>query len=60
MTPLKRPKYTKIKLSDIPQEVMDEYNITAKATPDGWVYIHCNRGMYGLLQAASLAHDWLE
>ena len=39
MTPLKRPEFAKIKLSDIPQEVITEYSLTAKATVDGWVYI---------------------
>jgi len=35
MTPLKRPKYAKIKLSDIPEEVIKEYNLHQYATPDG-------------------------
>jgi hypothetical protein len=33
--PLKRPKYTKIKLSDIPKEVINEYKYHQYATPDG-------------------------
>eukprot|EP00804_Cyclotella_cryptica_P004359 CCRYP_017999-RA/>CCRYP_017999-RA protein AED:0.23 eAED:0.24 QI:0/0/0/1/0/0/4/0/900 len=60
MTPLKQPEYAKIKLSDIPEEIIDEYNLHAKATPDGWVYIMVVRGMYGLPQAGSLGHDLLE
>jgi hypothetical protein len=60
MTPLKRPEYAKIKLSDIPEEIIDEYNLREKATPDGWVYIKVIRGMYGLPQAGSLGHDLLE
>jgi hypothetical protein len=51
MTPLKRPKYAKIKLSDIPEEVIKEYKSHQYATPDGWVYIKVIRGMYGLPQA---------
>ncbi len=39
MTPLKQPEYAKLKLSDIPEEVIQEYNLREKATPDGWVYI---------------------
>ena len=27
-TPLDRPKYVRIKISDIPQEFIDEYNLT--------------------------------
>ena len=60
MTPLKRPEYAKIKLSDIPDEIIDEYNLKEKATPDGWVYIKVGKGMYGLPQAGSLGHDLLE
>ena len=60
MTPLKRPEYAKIKLSDIPEEVIKEYKLNEKATPDGWIYIKVIRGMYGLPQAGSLGHDLLE
>ncbi|KAL7477992.1 hypothetical protein ACHAW6_003780 [Cyclotella cf. meneghiniana] len=60
MTPLKQPKFAKIKLSNIPEEIIQEYKLHKKATPDGWVYICCTRGMYGLPQAGSLGHDLLE
>jgi len=51
---------TKIKLADVPEEVIKEYNLHQYATPDGWVYIKVSRGMYGLPQAGSLGHDLLE
>ncbi len=51
MTPLKRPKYAKIKLTNIPEEVIKEYKLHENVTPDGWVYIKVIRGMYGLPQA---------
>ncbi len=60
MTPLKRPKYAKIKLSDIPEEVIKEYKLHQYVTPDGWVYIKVARGMYGLPQARSLSQDLLQ
>ena len=60
MTPLKRPEYAKIRLTDIPEEIIEEYNLREKATSDGWVYIKVIRGMYGLPQAGSLGHDLLE
>ena len=59
-TPLTRPEYAKIKLSDVPDEIIEEYNLRAKATSDGWIYIKVVKGMYGLPQAGSLAHDLLE
>ena len=48
MTPLKRPEYANIKLSDIPEEVIKEKNLHQYATPDGWVYIKVSSGMYGV------------
>ena len=40
-----------MKLADIPQEVIDKYNLQDKATPDGSIHIVANKGMYGLPQA---------
>jgi hypothetical protein len=60
MTPLNRPEYFRMKLSDIPQEIIDEYNLLQKATPDGWVYVEVRRGMYGLPQSGLLAQELLE
>ena len=58
VTPLKRPEYAKMRLSDIPEEVIKEYNLHQYATPDR--YTKVTRGMYGLAQAGSLGHDLLE
>ena len=55
MTPLKRPEYIQMKLSDIPQEVIDEYKLCNMATADRSVYIKATKGMCGLPQAGRLA-----
>jgi hypothetical protein len=60
MTPLTRPEYARVKLSDIPDAVIQAYNLNDKVTSDGWVYIMVTKGMYGLPQAGSLGHDLLE
>jgi len=60
MTPLKRPEYVKIKLRDIPEEIIVEYKLRDLKTADGNVYIEATRGMYGLLQAGLLANKQLE
>jgi len=60
MTPLKRPEYMRMKIADIPQEIIDEYNLKDKATPDGSIYIVATKGMYGLPQAGLLANKLLE
>jgi hypothetical protein len=61
MSPLKRPEYAKIKLADIPEEVIKEYSLHQLATPDGWLsYVKVTHAMYGLPQAGSLGQDQLE
>ncbi len=54
-TPLPRYEYMNLKLTDIPQEVINEYNLAPKATKEGYVYIEVRKGMYGLPQAGLLA-----
>ncbi|KAL7474392.1 hypothetical protein ACHAW6_000367 [Cyclotella cf. meneghiniana] len=60
MTPLKRLEYVRVKLSDILEEIIQEYNLCDKATPDDWVYTRVVQGMYGLPQARSNSHDELQ
>ena len=57
-TPLDRPEYVRIQLAVIPEEVINEYNLTALAH-NGWVYFEITKGVYGLKQAGRLANDLL-
>ena len=59
-TPLERYEYMRMKLTDIPQEVIDEYKLKDKVAADGFVYIEIRRAMYGLKQAGKLANDQLQ
>ena len=58
-TPLDRPEYVRIRLDDVPQEFIDEYNLTHHVR-DGWVYFKIVRGVYGLPQSGILANQLLE
>jgi hypothetical protein len=58
--PLPRPEYIKINISNIPEEIIDKYNLQEKATDTGHVYIKANKGMYGLPQAGLIANKLLE
>jgi hypothetical protein len=60
MMPLKRLEYGRVKQMDIPDEIIDEYKLCEKATPDGWVYFKVVQGMYGLPQSGSNSHDELK
>ena len=50
----------RLKLADLPDDVIAHYNLREKATPDGYVHIEIRRGMYGLPQEVKLAHELLE
>ena len=48
MTPLKRLEYMRVKLANIPQEIIDKYNLKDKATPAGSIHMFATKGIYGL------------
>jgi hypothetical protein len=59
-TPLDRYEYMRMHLRDIPQEIIDQYNLTDIAEPNGFVYIEIRRAMYGMKQAGFLANGKLK
>ena len=59
-TPMERYEYLKLKLCDIPEEIINEYNLLNIATPDKSVYVEVRKGMYGLPQAGLIANELLE
>ena len=58
-TPLDRPEYVRVKLSDIPDNFIQEYNLLAY-TRDGWVYFEIWCGVYGLPQSGMLSNKLLK
>ena len=48
------PEYVRVKLEDIPQEFINEYNLLEN-DHHGWVYFEIVRGCYGLPQS----ENWL-
>ena len=59
-TPMVRYEYVRIKLDDIPEEIIVEYGLRDKVASDGHVYVEIRKGMYGLPQAGILAQQLLE
>ena len=57
---MERYEYMRLKLADLPHNVIAHYNLRDKATPDGYVHVKIRRGMYGLPQSEKLAHVLLE
>eukprot|EP00804_Cyclotella_cryptica_P018631 CCRYP_011440-RA/>CCRYP_011440-RA protein AED:0.35 eAED:0.35 QI:0/0/0/1/1/1/2/0/400 len=59
-TPLKRPEYIRMKLSNIPGEIITKYKLRDLVEPDDCVYIIIVLGMYGLPHAGLIANELLE
>ena len=51
------PEFMRIPLKIIPQEIIDSYNLTALVDDQGWIYMHIDKGMYGLKQAGIIANQ---
>ncbi len=60
MTPMTCSEYMSMKIKDLPKEFVTMYNLTDKATSNGYVNIKIQKGMYGLLQVNILAQELLE
>ena len=56
--PLEEPEYVRIKLTDIPQEFLDEYTLL-NFQRNGWIYFEIICECYGLKKSGKLANDLL-
>jgi len=59
-TPMARYEYMRLRIADMPDDVIEHYNLRDKATPDGYIYCEIQKGMYGLPQAGIIAQQLLE
>eukprot|EP00804_Cyclotella_cryptica_P002793 CCRYP_009348-RA/>CCRYP_009348-RA protein AED:0.05 eAED:0.04 QI:0/0/0/1/1/1/3/0/1214 len=59
-TPMVRPEYMRLKLSNIPDHIIKLYKLDKLVTTDGYVYVLIQKGMYGLPQAGIIAQQLLE
>jgi hypothetical protein len=50
-TPMARHEYMQLRIADMPDDVIEHYDLRDKATPDGYIYCEIQKGMYGLPQA---------
>ena len=48
-TPTKQYEYMRIKIMDIPEEIIEHYKLRKIFTEDGYVYCEIRKGVYGLL-----------
>jgi hypothetical protein len=59
-TTMARYKYMQLRIADMPEDVIEHYNLKDKATPDGYIYYEIQKGMYGLPQAGIIAQQLLK
>ena len=59
-TPMTRFEYMRLRIADMPEDVIAQYNLREKATPNGYVYCKIQKGMYGLPQAGIITQLLLE
>ena len=56
---MERPEYMWLKITDIPDEIIEQYKLKLSVTSDGYVYCTITQGMYGLPQAGLIAQKLL-
>ena len=49
-----------MKLSNFPDDVIQHYNLSTKANKNGFIYVRCERGMYGLPHDGIIAQKLIE
>ena len=55
-----RYEYMRLKLSNLPEDVIRHYKLAKISTTDGHIYTEIHRGMYGIPAAGILAQQMLE
>ncbi len=59
-TPMARWEYMRLKIMNIPEEIIIHYKLRDFVTPDKCVYCEINKGMYGLPQSGIIAQQLLK
>ena len=55
-----RYEYMRLKLSNLPEDIIEQYGLKEKTTSEEYIYVEIRKGMYGLPQARLLAQELLE
>ena len=59
-TLMERPEYMQLKISDMPDNIIEQYNLNEKVNPNGYGYVKIQKGVYRLPQAGSISQQLLE
>jgi len=52
-----KPEYMRIHYKHFPDDIKEQYGIDELKADNDYVYVKIKKGMYGLKQAAILAHE---
>jgi len=59
-TPMARQECIRLKIMDIPKEIIKQYKLRDIVTPDKYVYCEIGKGMYGLPQSGIITQQLLK
>ena len=59
MMPMERYEYMRLKIADLPKDLVKQYNLREMVTKDGYVYFEISQEMYGLPQSGMLSQKQL-
>ena len=59
-TQMKQPEYMRLKISDMPNNIIEQYKLNETVTPNGYVNVKIQEGMYGLPQAGIISQQLME
>ena len=59
MRPMEQYEYMQLKFTNLPEDVIKQYNLRESFTKNGYVYLEIRQGMYVLPQFGMLAQKQL-
>ena len=57
---MEQPEYMRLKISDMPNNIIEQYKLNETVTPNGYVNVKIQEGMYGLPQAGIISQQLME
>ena len=59
-TPMAQSEYMCLEQSDLPESVVQQYNLEANATKDGYIHVDIQWGIYGIMQAGIITQELID
>ena len=59
-TPMEQSEYMCLEQSDLPESVVQQYNLEANATKDEYIHVDIRWGIYSLMQSGIIAQELID